>query len=247
MTVAAVILTIAVTIISSCGGGPGQRIKDIEAQKPSPSPTPGEREISGSFSVTGADTSDADPYTGSLTVTPQGNVYSFRWATTKGTRVGTGVQFGSTTAATYAATGGGKGCGVVLYKIASDGSLDGRSALWGEDKFGTEKATRLEGRGFVGKYSSTRTASNGKPYSATLSITKDGSGYDFEWINEDDPSAMGKRLVGFGIWKGSVAAVSFGGRQCSFALYEIQSDGSLKGDWGGQKQVTFGIETAKRQ
>lgn len=228
----------------NCGGGPAERIKERAAMTPEPSPTPGERDISGSFLITGSGANEMDPYTGSLTVTPKGDNYEFRWATTKGTRVGTGVQMGNSTAATFAATGGGAGCGVVLYKIASDGSLDGRRAMWGQETFGTEKASRLEGRGFVGKYSSTLTSIDGRSYSVTLSIAKDGSGYDFEWTHDD---TVGKPLVGFGIWKGSYAAVSFGGPQCSFALYDIQSNGSLEGEWGGQKSVTFGKETAKRQ
>ena len=235
----ALCLILTISILLSCGG-PSERIKEIEAVKATPSPTPGEREISGVFNLTGAGTNGVDPYTGSLTVAAQGDVYGFRWATTKGTRVGTGVQFGSTTAASYASTGGGKGCGVVLYKIASDGSLDGRIVRWGEDKFSTEKATRIEGTGMVGKYSVSGKSTDGVEYSGTLSVAKDGSGYDFEWNT-------GKPLVGFGIWKGSVAAVSFGGRQCSFALYDITSNGSLDGDWGGQAAVTFGKETAKRQ
>lgn len=224
----------------SCGGGPSQRIKDIEAQKPTPGPTPGEREISGVFNVTGADVNGNDAYSGVLNVAPQGDAYSFRWTTTHGAHNGTGVQIGDATAVSYANPGGGTGGGVVLYKIASDGSLDGRIAYWGESKYGIEKAMRVEGTGFIGKYSVTGTGTDGKSYDGTLKITKDGGGYDLEWQTE-------KPQVGFGIWKGSTAAVSFGGRQCSFALYNITSNGNMDGNWGGQKQVTFGNESAKRQ
>jgi len=233
------LLLSAFCLLISCGG-PAERIKETAAITPTPSPTPGERDISGNFIISGAATNDMDPYTGSLAVIPKGDNYEFRWATTKGTRVGTGVQLGSTAAVSFAATGAGKGCGVVLYKIASDGSLDGRSVLWGEEKFGMEKAVRVEGTGFVGKYMVTGTAADGKTYLGSLAIVKDGAGYDFSWLTD-------KPQVGFGIWRGSYAAVSFGGHQCGFALYDIQSNGSLEGNWGGQKQVTFGTETAKRQ
>ena len=216
-------------------------MKDIEAQKtPAPTVTPTEREISGTFNVNGTAANDTEPYNGVLTVAPSGDVYSFRWTTNKGTRVGTGVQLGNTTAASYAATGGGKGCGVALYKIASDGSIEGRVAFWGEEKFATEKATRIEGNNFPGKYSVNGKSIDGKDYAGSLTIIKDGAGYDFEW-------QTGKPQVGFGIWKGSYAAVSFGGRQCSFVLYDISSNGNLDGNWGGQSAVTFGKETAKRQ
>ena len=230
----------AICLLASCGG-PGERIKEIAARTPTPVATPTEREISGVFNVTGAGTNGIDPYNGVLTIAPQGDAYGFRWNTTSGSHNGVGVQMGDATAASYANPGGGTGCGVVLYKIASDGSLDGRTAKWGEDKFGTEKAIRVEGTGFVGKYNVTGMANDGKPYTGTLKITKDGGGYDFEW------QTGGKTTVGFGIWRGSVAAASFGGHQCSFELYDIKSNGNMEGSWGGQKSVTFGTETAKRQ
>lgn len=233
------LLLLAVFLSVSCGG-PGERMRETSIKQPTPAPTPSERMISGVFNVTGAGDNDADPYTGVLTIANQGDIYGFRWSTTRGSRNGVGVQIGNTTAASYSAPGAGQGCGVILYKIASDGSLDGRIARWGEDKFGTEKATRVEGTGFVGKYKVEGTASDGNPYKADLSIIKDGAGYFFEWKSD-------KSQVAFGIWKGGVAAASFGGRQCSFALYDIQSNGNLEGNWGGQKAVIFGTETAKRQ
>lgn len=239
------LLLFAVCLLISCGG-PAERIKETAAITPTPSPTPGERDISGNFLITGAAANDADPYTGSLTVAPKGDNYEFRWATTKGTLVGTGVQMGSVVAVTFATTGSGEDCSVVLYKIASDGSMEGRSVLWSDNHFGSERAERKEGTGFVGKYIVTGSDSEGHSYDATLKISKDGSGYDFEWMYEKDKKMTG-RQVAFGIWRGSYAAASFGGRQCSFALYDIQSNGSLEGNWGGQKQVTFGTETAKRQ
>ncbi len=231
-------IALAAVAFSFACGGAADRIKEREAQLVTPSPTPGERAIAGSFTITGADSGGLNEYTGSLTVVPKGDNYEFRWATTKGTRVGTAVQIGNATAATFSATGGGKGCGVGLYKIGSDGTLDGRIAMWGEEKFAIEKAVRTEGTTFVGKYLVTGTTADGNPYSGTLEIKKDGAGYDMVW-------KLDKPNVGFAYWKGGVAAVSFGGPQCGFALYDIQSNGSLEGNWGGQKQVTFGTESAK--
>lgn len=226
-------------LLSSCGG-PAERIKETSNILQTPSPTPGERPISGSFRISGASSGGLDEYTGSLNVAPKGDNYEFRWSTTKGSRIGTGVQLGAVTAVSYAAIGAGQGCGVVLYKIASDGSMEGRTASFGDETFGTEKVTRTEGTGFVGKYSVSGTTADKRAYSGDLAIKKDGSGYNFDWRVE-------KPFVAFGIWKGSYAAASFGGRQCSFAIYDIQSNGSLEGNWGGQKDVTFGTESAKRQ
>ena len=202
-------------------------------------PTPGEREISGLFQVIGTASGGLDPYTGTLEVQPQGDLYSFRWTLPTGNRVGTGVEYGDHVAATFAATGGGKGCGVMLYKVSGDGAnLSGRSAMFGDQKFAIENATRTEGTTFDGKYSVTGTTVDGHPYSGTLETKKNGDGYVFLWKTDH-------QFGGFGIWRGNVAAVSLGGPQCSFALYDI-SGNTLDGFWGGQKQITFGKETAKR-
>lgn len=237
--IAVIVLAVAAFLFAGCGG-PEERIKERSLATPEPTATPGERPISGSLHVEGTSSGGQEPYHGALTIEPTGDLYSFRWSITKGSRVGTGVQYGNQAAATFAASGAGKGCGVVLYKVLTGGNLDGRTARWGADKFGIEKAERTEGTTFAGKYSVTGTTDDGQPYSGTMLITKDGDGYDVEWNT-------GQRQVGFAIWRGSAAAVTFGGPDCGFAFYDISSNGSLDGFWGGQKQITFGKETAKRQ
>lgn len=233
-------------LLASCGGGPGERIKQIAAITPTPSPPPTEREISGVFNVTGASENGNDPYTGVLNIAPQGDAYSFRWMTTHGAHNGTGIQMADATAVSYANPGGGKGCGVWLFKIDTvKGTLEGRSVIWGEDNYSTENATRIEGTGFAGTYKFTHKSSDGQDTKGTLKISKDGSGFDFLWTQDKDDAKA--RVPAFGIWKGSYAAASFGGRQCSFALYDIKGNGNMEGNWGGQKSVTFGTETAKRQ
>ena len=232
------VFILALGLLAACGG-PAERIREREKAVSSPPPTPGEREISGLFEVSGTANGGLDPYTGTLTVAPQGDLYSFRWTLPNGNRVGTGVELEDYVAATFAPTGGGKGCGVMLYKIGNNGAtMTGRSAMWGDQKFAIENATRTEGATFEGKYSVTGTTAEGRPYSGSLEIKKDGDGYVFVWKTD-------KQLAGFGIWRGGTAAVSFGGPQCSFAVYDI-SGNTLDGFWGGQKQLTFGKETAKR-
>lgn len=237
-----------VVFIAACGG-PAERIRETGAKSPTPQSTPTEREISGTFRVDGAGENGNEPYTGLLTIAPKGDLYEFRWSTDRGSRVGVGVQAGNAAAASFAPTGAGKSCGVVLFKIASDGSLDAKMAYWGETKAASIKAARTEGRGFVGKYSLTGTLPNdATPFTGEMTITKDGQGYAIDWNQDYETLSRGdERVVAFGTWKGSVAAASFGGRHCSFALYDIQSNGNLEGNWGGQKAVTFGTETAKRQ
>lgn len=240
------LLLTAFCFLVSCGGGPGERIRERAAMTPEPSPTPGERDISGSFLIKGSSANDADPYTGSLTVAPKGDNYEFRWATTKGTRVGTGVQLGSGVAANFAQTGGGKGCGVMLYHIGADGALTGKSALWGEEKYGTENAVRTKGVSLIGEYTITGSSVEGKDYTGSLKVTRNGEGYQFEWTRKYVEGGGDVRF-GFGTWNGSSAASVFGGTQCGFALYDVSSNGSLEGYWSGQQKVTIGKEIAKRQ
>lgn len=232
-----VVILIAL-LLGGCGG-PAERIREREKLIESPTPTPGERDIAGAYEVEGNAGGGLDPYTGSLTVEPQGDLYSFRWTLSKGTRVGTAVEYGNNTAAAFAPTGEGKGCGVMLYKIGKGNALSGRAATFGDNKFSIESARQTDGTTFEGKYSVTGTTADGNPYSGSLEIKKDGEGYDFYWKTD-------KKLDGFGIWRGSVAAVGFGGPQCNFALYDITSNGSLDGFWGSSKQLSFGKETAKR-
>ena len=220
-------------------GGPGDRIRERANALASPTPTPGERQISGLFEVDGTGPGGLEPYKGTLTIEPQGELYTFRWQLPAGNRVGTGVQYDDKVAVSFAPAGGGKGCGVTIYKIGPGGAaMSGRSANFGDQKFAIENATRGEGTSFEGKYSVTGTTEDGKPYSGTLETKKDGEGHDFLWKTD-------KPLAGFGTWRGSYAAVGFGGTQCSFALYDI-SGNTLDGYWGGQKQIMLGKETAKR-
>lgn len=226
--------------VSICGcGGPAERIQERAKALASPTATPGEREIAGLFQVSGSASGGLDAYTGTLEVQPQGDLYAFRWTLPTGNRIGTGVEYGDHVAATFADAGGGKGCGVTLFRVSGDGaSLSGRSAMFGDQKFAIENATRTEGTTFEGKYSVTGTTVDGHAYSGTLETKKNGEGYVFLWKTD-------RSFGGFGIWRGNVAAVSFGGPLCSFALYDI-SGNTLDGFWGGQKQITFGKETAKR-
>jgi hypothetical protein len=226
-------------LLLSCGG-PAERIRETSQKTPTASPSPVEREMSGTYELTGAGNTLEPGYEGVLTITNEGEVLAVRRQTNKGTTVGTGIQLGESIAVSYAAAGSGQGCGVGLYKIASDGSFEGKIVRWGETKFGRERAKRIEGRNFPGKYDVSGSKADGTGYEGKLLIVKDGEGYGFAW-EFDEPQ------VGFAYLKGSYTAVTFGGHKCSFALYSITGPNSLEGTTGGQKAVTFGTETAKRR
>ncbi|HEX3084673.1 MAG TPA: hypothetical protein VHP99_09145, partial [Pyrinomonadaceae bacterium] len=78
-------------------------------------------DIAGKYNITGTNP-EGGGYKGTLEVITRGDVYQFRW--NAGTQYdGVGVQNGSIVAVAYANGADGKGCGVIDYDIASDGSL----------------------------------------------------------------------------------------------------------------------------
>lgn len=198
------------------------------------------KDIAGSYDASGTNFDGGGAYKASLVVTPRDDVYQFSWQSGSNTYDGVGVVTDNTVAVAYTDGDNGKGCGVVLYKIAADGSLDGKSGYWGVNTAETEKATRTSGSGLDANYDVTGTNTDGKEYKGKLAVKKDGEGYAFDWN-------AGSAFSGFGIKQGDKAIVGFGGKQCSFVAYEIKPDGTLDGKWGGQGNKTFGTETAKKK
>lgn len=234
-----VCLAAIVSMLVSCGSGTNTA-SGTRPYSSTPASTTPEYQLSGEYKVNGTGANGADPYNGLLTVTNEGDAYKFMWQTSRSHHGGIGVQMGDAVAVTYADADKGKGCGVVLYKVsATDGSLEGRIAKWGETSFGSEKAIKVEGHNFDGKYKVTGTSSEGSAYEGTMEITKFSTGYVFKWH-------AGKDIVGFGTRQGDRAAASFGGMPCYFALFKTMSGRSLEGVWGGQKTALLGTETAKR-
>ena len=50
-----------------------------------------------------------------------------------------------------------------------------------------------------------------------------------------------------GIKRGDNIAVGIGGSRCGFVVYQVQSDGSLDGIWGGGGSNKTGTEKATKQ
>jgi hypothetical protein len=196
------------------------------------------KDITGDYEATGTNPNGGGGYKADLTITPRGDVYQFSWKSGGKSYDGVGVMTDGEVAVSYTNGTNGKGCGVVLYKIGADGSLDGRSGYWGVNTMETEKATRTSGSDLEGSYDLTGKNPEGKEYKGTLKVRKDGDGYTFDWN-------AGSQFSGFGIKADNFVAVGFGGKQCAFVGYDIQSDGTLAGKWGGQGSTKFGTETAK--
>lgn len=197
-------------------------------------------DIAGKYDAVGTNPDGGGEYKAELTVTKRDDVYQFSWVSGKNSYDGVGVMTDGEVAVSYTDGPNGKGCGVVLYKIAADGSMNGKVGYWGTNTMETESAKRTSGTDLEGSYDIEGKNPEGKPYKGKLDVKKDGEGYSFKW-------SAGVELTGFGIRAGEFVAVGFGGKQCSFVGYDVQADGTLAGKWGGQGSTKFGTETAKRK
>jgi hypothetical protein len=192
-------------------------------------------DIAGKYNIVGTNP-DGGSYKGTLEIIPHGDVYQFRWDA--GTQYdGVGVANGNVVAVAFANGANGKGCGVVDYEIAGDGTLDGRWGYWGVDAAGSEKATRSGGSGLEGEYDATGKNPDGKEYKTKLTVEPAGKLYRFVWSNNTD---------GVGIKRGTNVAVGIGGKRCGFVAYQIKPDG-LDGIWGGYGTDQTGTEKATKQ
>ena len=194
------------------------------------------KNIAGNYDAEGTNPDGGGKYKASLVITARDDVYQFSWKS--GTNDYDGVGVTSDTAAAVAFTDGkdGQGCGVVLYKINADGSMDGKVGYWGENKMETERAIRKSGSDLEGEYDISGKNPEGQEYKGSLK----GLGYLFNWTAPDS-------LEGFGIRAGNLIAVGFGGKQCSFVGYDIKPDGTLDGRWGFKTSKALGTEVAKKK
>ena len=198
-----------------------------------PAPAP---DIAGRYNVVGSNPTGA-AYRGTLEVIARGDVYQFRW--NAGTQYdGVGVQNGKIVAVAFANGADGKGCGVVDYDVMSDGNLNGKWGYWGTNEAGTETATRTSGSSLAGEYDGLGKNPDGHEYKVKLTVEPAGNLYHFVWSNNTD---------GVGIKRGDNVAVGIGGSRCGFVMYEVQSDGTLDGMWGGGGSDKTGTERATKQ
>lgn len=204
------------------------------------SQSPSKVNIAGDYEASGTNPDGKGTYKAALTVTPRDDVYQFSWKSGSTNYEGVGVTNDNAVAVSYTTGTNGKGCGVVLYKINSDGSLDGKSGYWGVNNAESEKATRTSGSDLEGNYNIIGTNTDGKDYKGTLVVTKAGQGYKFAWN-------AGSSFDGFGIRAGNLVAVGFGGKQCAFVGYDVKPDGTLDGKWGVESSSTLGTEVAKKK
>jgi hypothetical protein len=225
---------------SSGTNAPAANAPAANAAPAAPTTTAPARDISGDYTVSGQNEGGGGDYAGDLKVAKRDQVYQFSWTSGDKTYDGVGVQGGNSVGVAFTEGTDGKGCGVVLYQIKPDGTLEGKAGYWGVNTAESETATRTSGTGLEGSYDLKGTNTDGGNYTGKLTVKKEGAGYRFQW---SAPSA----LTGFGIQGADMVAVGIGGNQCGFVGYDIQPDGSLSGKWGSPGSTSVGTEVAKKK
>ena len=242
---ATIAFALIIACVMGCNSGNQTSSSSNAANKPDVSRSSNDRsgnaaaapDIAGQYSVVGTNVNGSS-YKGDLEVIKHGDVYQFRWSG-GASYDGVGVQLGDVVAVAFTTGENGKGCGVVDYTIIGDGAtLDGKWGYWGTDESGTEKATRTLGSGLIGTYDATGANPDGRPYKVQIVIVPLGSGYKFSWRNNTE---------GFGVRRGDNVAVGIGGGRCGFVSYQVKSDGSLDGVWGGYGSDKTGTEKATKK
>ena len=103
--------------------------------------------VIGNYTCMGADALGQNKYTNPVTVTKNGSAYIIQWMNTSGNpyNVGTGIvntSVSDSLAATFWDPATKGSVGVILYHIASDGSMQGNWALMGGSTVGVETCTK---------------------------------------------------------------------------------------------------------
>jgi hypothetical protein len=197
-------------------------------------------DIAGTYDITGTNENGAGSYMGGLVVTNRGDVYQFSWDTAGKKYDGVGVRTDKKVGVAFASGDSGEGCGVVLYKIGSNATLEGRAGYWGNDRIETETARRIGGTNLNGDYEVLGKNTDGNEYVSRLTVRPSGAGYTFSW-------SSGSSFKGFGIKQDDYIAVGFGGDNCGFVIYDIGPNGTLDGKWGGYGSTAVGTELATRK
>jgi len=88
----------------------------------------------------------------------------------------------------------------------------------------------------VGMYACQGTNPNGSPYAALVEIVRLEKTYLVKWIQPN-----GSEVLGVGLQRGAVLAVSYFGSAPAIVVYSVQADGRLDGQWtmGGADGAVF--------
>lgn len=195
--------------------------------------------IAGEYDVRGSNPGGTGAYRGNLLIQATGDTYRFTWGTGgASTVIGIGIRRGDAIVVAY----GDVTCGAVLYGRGANNSLVGNWSTSGNTTVGSEIAVPVPNQP-LGEFTVMGTNPGGgtPPYRGKMTFRVTGPTFTMRWD-------VGERAyAGIGVRLGEVFGVAYGAASCAVALYDIASDGSLKGAWALRGQTDVGTETATRR
>jgi hypothetical protein len=172
---------------------------------------------------------------GSLRISEFGEGYEFEWNNSAGVALMSGNSV---------AVAAGDKCGVVLYEIKRNNTMDG---IW-MDGGGIQGTEELEpnasgsSENISGSYVIDGYNPDSSRYGGTAGLTPLGSIYSMHW----ETGGGASNYYGIAIPQGKQLAVSYGGDHCTVYFVQIQPDGSLNSIIGFN-DGRVGRETAVRK
>jgi len=193
--------------------------------------------LEGEYHCKGSDANGGNPYSGTVVLKKDGPVYGIDWELGKGgSYAGTGIFADNVLAGAY---GDGKPYGLAVYRV-NGGTLSGQWLVGGKNTLGTEV---LQGaKELAGTYQITSSKGpDGKPYSGTVTITKNGDAYNVTWTLPKE------NRNGVGILHGDFLVVGWGQGAGYGAVVYDAANGRLTGQWATAAAGPLGVETLTKK
>jgi hypothetical protein len=205
---------------------------------PDKPPLPSSDSLAGKFRIVGTNPNEGS-YIGNLEISAiNAPIYKLIWDAAKTPYIGVGIHENDILSVGW----GNKGCGVAVYQVESNGTLNGKwaSLMQNQIKMGTEIAVPLKSTTREMEYIVTGKTPDDLSYNDRLLIEKKGSLFALEWTNSKN--------YGVGILRGKYLAVGWGTeKNCNVVLYKVNPDRSLTGEWGLSDSALLGKEQAIRE
>jgi hypothetical protein len=195
------------------------------------------RSIAGLWTISDAKSLQGKSYTGTVTITPTDKFYKLDWHVGNISYSGLGFFENGHL---FAGWGSGPSYGLVVYDIASNGSLNGKWVFNGGNYIGIEKSATGALKGDRSRFSVVGTNPDGTNYTGQLTVEKKGQTYQLSWTVAD------RTFPGVGIRVGNQLVVGWGlVHDIGVISYDVSGDRAV-GRWALPAGSTLGSETIVR-
>lgn len=199
--------------------------------------------LEGRWDITEGKDLNVDKYTGTVEITAKDqadNLYSLEWNTSEGEFSGLGFLEDDHLFFGWAPKG--EVYGVILYRIQSDGTLEGKWTYsnTAEQVIGQETATKSDDDEIEGTYQVAGKDIDGE-YEGTLDISRSGDTYQFNWTVDN------QTLRGVGLRSDEWLIVGWGPQDKIGVLdYKIKGD-KATGRWTILGQSKLGVDKIRHE